>query len=263
VISGPPPVSGRFTESWDAVDPYDPGYPHLWVKVEHLARYLFAADLLRARGSRLVADIACGTGFGLAELSTASERVIGVDADAELLESARGRLDANVELLHHVVGQVPLADVIPSHSLDAVTSFETIEHLIDPERGVRELFASLKSGGTLIASVPNSLTEQVGADGLPYNPLHKRAFTYASFQRLLTGAGFQVEHHLGQALVNDIARNEARAIRREQIDGRVADCDVLHSDIYVRRLAYVVGYPSSRDVERSYSMIVVATRRES
>lgn len=37
---------GATRQGWGPVDPFDPTDLHFWIRLEHLARYQFAADLL-------------------------------------------------------------------------------------------------------------------------------------------------------------------------------------------------------------------------
>jgi SAM-dependent methyltransferase len=254
-------MSQRFTETWDAIDPFDRGFPHLWIKVEHLGRYLFATDYLAARNVSTVLDAGCGSGYGTLELLRACSGVIGVDGDEQNVAAASEKAQGTrARIVHHLLGERPLADVLPTRSVDAIVAFEMIEHVLEPERILAEFAGILNPDGTLIVSVPNSLSETPGRDGLLVNWEHKRAFTYSSLKRLLNEAGFEIVQRLGQAAVGDVARTEALLIRRGVIDGRIGDSRELHARENIRRLSYVLGYPAQRDIERSYSMIVVATK---
>ncbi len=124
-----------------------------------------------------VLDVACGAGFGLAMLRQAGGRAVGMDLDGHALREAQPiagpRLaQANAMLL-------PLAD----HSIDAVTSFETLEHVSDAAAFIAELRRVLRPGGTLILSTPN---KDFGPQS--NNPFHIQEFTAAELQALLCQA---------------------------------------------------------------------------
>jgi SAM-dependent methyltransferase len=126
----------------------------------HAARYEFAA---RTLVGRRVLDVACGTGYGLEILSTFGRSTFGVDADTEALRQASRHGSA----LAADGGALPFAD----QTFDAVTSFETLEHLQHRERFVAELARVLRRDGTLMLSTPNAnYTRPV--DGRPRNPHH-------------------------------------------------------------------------------------------
>src|SRR5262245_20429832 len=75
-------------EEWDQVDPYNADDDKFWVKVEHLGRYLFAADYLSQFQPKAIADIAVGVGYGIPELRRASASIVAVDSSSEMLELA-------------------------------------------------------------------------------------------------------------------------------------------------------------------------------
>ncbi|HXX95302.1 MAG TPA: class I SAM-dependent methyltransferase [Planctomycetota bacterium] len=107
---------------------------------EHLARYRFAQERTRGR----VLDVACGTGYGTAILGAA-----GVDVSVSTLRYAR---------THHP-GTYVAADALRlpfgTAAFDSIVSFETIEHVQDPERFVAECARVLDPRGVLIVSTPN------------------------------------------------------------------------------------------------------------
>jgi SAM-dependent methyltransferase len=253
----------RFTLQWDAVDPFDPEYPHLWIKVEHLGRYLFASNYLCQIGVTRVADIGCGFGYGSAELTNSVGCVVGVDFDADLISSSTSR-NTNESLIfrHAEIGTGTVHQVSEGVPFEAAVCFETLEHLKDPAGALDELRAILHPGGTLILSVPNSVSERTDPVGLMSNRFHHRMFSISSITGLLTGAGFTVREILGQPIAFEINQNETRLIRRQQTTGRIGDEPAFHQPKTIRRLALAIGYPEPRDVERSYSIIAVATRND-
>lgn len=141
----------------------------------HLKRYEFAAPWCTGKD---VLDAGCGVGYGTAQLAGVARRVVGVDLSEEAIGYARGRYARpNVEF---AVGDVQALDFAEG-SFDAVCAFETIEHLPEPARFVREARRVLRTGGVLLASTPRAAVTAVS----PANPFHEREFTPADFARLL------------------------------------------------------------------------------
>lgn len=135
-----------FTER---IEPMHRRLTHGWIR-EHLARYAFAAELLRGR----ILDAGCGTGYGTLMLASQAgvREVVGVEADARAVAWARRYYgDPRVRYVHE--------DLLSSrlHGLgrfDAIACLEVLEHLPDPERLLRQLDLCLAPGGCLLVSTP-------------------------------------------------------------------------------------------------------------
>ena len=126
----------------------------------HAARYAFGTK--HVTGHRVL-DIACGTGYGLRILSSPARTVIGVDLD---FTAARSALDAGP-----VVVAKGAALPFRTSAFDAVTSFETIEHLEHRAEFLAELGRVLVPGGRLVLSTPNACYTRP-VNGRPRNPFH-------------------------------------------------------------------------------------------
>jgi len=149
----------------------------------HFARYAHARPY--ARGRRVL-DAACGTGFGSAYLARAAEAVLGLDLDERVIAFAREHFAADncrfaVHDLHEPIrGEDPFG---------LVTSFETLEHVTDPDRCVRHLAGALAGDGVALISVPNGTKERLGG-GKHYHP---NQFSAGQFHDLLGGHFGRVE----------------------------------------------------------------------
>jgi SAM-dependent methyltransferase len=163
------------------------------VFLEHYFRYRFAAGLVR---SRTVLDCACGTGYGSFILAQKAKRVVGVDIDGEATAIARREWSKpNIEYrladFHDLDGRL--------ESFDVAVSFETIEHVAEPEYFLDKLGACLTGTGSLIVSTPNRLEYR---KGLPPNPCHIREFTADEFRDMLN-ARFRSVQLFGQLRIRE------------------------------------------------------------
>lgn len=162
---------------------------------EHAARYFFALSYVED-GS--VLDIACGTGYGMLILKKSAKSVTGVDVDADAAKEAVIECDDRASVLLGDGTRLPFVD----ESFDAVTSFETLEHLHRRSEFLAELRRVLRPHGSLVLSTPNSnYTKPV--NGKPSNPFH--VFEYSPSElRAELEAYFQVDKFLGQTLDESI-----------------------------------------------------------
>ena len=166
------------------------------VLAEHLARYRLAARLARGRD---VLDAACGEGYGSAMLAAAdAASVVGVDIDPGTVAHARGAygLDAREGDVSHL----PFDDA----TFDLVVSFETIEHVAEPERALDEYCRVLSPGGILVVSTPNA------DEYLEDNPYHQRELTMTQFMQALESRFPTVELRYQQTfLMSAVLREES------------------------------------------------------
>lgn len=147
------------------------------IQVEHLHRYLFASRLVR--GMRVL-DIACGEGYGSRMLSCQAASVTGVDIDKQIIGRANEvHVSEKVSFLEGSCLAIPLED----DSVDAVVSFETIEHIEDHEGFMNEINRVLTADGLLIMSTPdtNAYVQESAED----NPYHLREMQRSEFLSFL------------------------------------------------------------------------------
>jgi SAM-dependent methyltransferase len=174
---------------------FDPkGEAGTLIDAEHRARYRFGAQVV---AGKKVLDASCGVGYGLEILSTAgAASVIGVDVSTEAIGEAKARFGEYAEeLVEADLRKLPFED----DSFDAVVSFETIEHVEEPERALAELDRVLRPDGILVISSPNP-DGYVGG-----NEHHVHEFRPAELREAVGGmrknlAGFRQDAWLGSAI---------------------------------------------------------------
>jgi SAM-dependent methyltransferase len=149
----------------------------------HLKRYVFAEPF--CAGARVL-DVACGAGYGSAELGGVASSVVGIDADEGAIEYAR---------LHYAAPNVAFEAmdatrlVFTDASFDAVCSFETIEHLPDRDAFLAEVARVLAPSGVFLVSTPQARQ----TTHRPQNPYHFVEYARGDFEALLRGFFAEVE----------------------------------------------------------------------
>ena len=147
------------------------------ISYEHYHRY---ASCLEAAKGKVVADIACGEGFGSALLSRSAKEVIGIDIDPDVISHA-ARKYKSLTNVTFTVGDCRLLP-IKDKSVDLIVSFETIEHIAEHERLLSEFDRVLRPGGAIIISSPDK--ENYNRSRNEPNPFHVRELTHKEFVRL-------------------------------------------------------------------------------
>jgi SAM-dependent methyltransferase len=205
---------------------------------EHFARYAFAARL--ARGKRVL-DIACGTGYGSAELALVARTVDGVDVSEEAVEYARSHYPAP-----HVNFQAASCEALPfaDQSFDLIVAFEVIEHLEDYRALLGEARRLLTPNGQFIVSTPNRLYYEETRKQSGPNPFHVHEFEYEEFRTAL-GEYFPhvslfVQNHSGVIVFQPGEAGSATEVRREAAKVDAADS---HFFVAVCALAPQIGSP--------------------
>lgn len=178
-----------------AIERVIPGETDQNLYLEHLGRYEFARRFVR--GMRVL-DVACGVGYGAPLLCGAgAERYVGIDASGEALGIAKNRYQAS-DNISFVFGDACELVGINGEDFDVVVSFETIEHLRDPERFLDRVRDVLVPNGKFIVSTPNrAVSDPANTTRKPSNPFHLREWTIEQFVVFLQRS-FEVEQVLGQ-----------------------------------------------------------------
>ena len=176
---------------------------------EHMARYAFARRLAR---QKRVLDVACGTGYGSAELASQASFVAALDASLEAVAAARRTYARpNLAFLAARAEQMPF----PQGSFDLIVAFEVIEHLEDPGALLAEARRLLAPGGQFIVSTPNRLYYAESRAESGPNPYHTREFDYEEFRALLAAhfpsAAIYLQNHSGAITFSPLRPGAAAA----------------------------------------------------
>ena len=165
-------------ERYDVKDQF-----HAWY--EHWHRYHWISSFV---ANKVVADLACGEGYGSALLSQSAKQVIGADIDTETIASAQKKYHDLNNLLY--LNADVLDSKIDENSIDVVVSFETLEHLDEHDLLLNEFKRILSESGVLVLSTPD---KAVYSGNETHNEFHIKELYEKEFRQL-------VENHFSHVI---------------------------------------------------------------
>jgi 2-polyprenyl-3-methyl-5-hydroxy-6-metoxy-1,4-benzoquinol methylase len=244
------------------IDPTDQRSANLFVRVEHLARYLYASEFVRKRRLKRVLDAACGNGYGSRILAVQAAFVEGADrSEAYIAQGQSLNKSLSIHnLVYHTADLNAGLPMLTEGSFDCATCFETLEHIENEENLLSDLKRVLRRGSWLLLSVPKAGYEPVGDDGLPVNRYHFRLYEEPELTAKLNRWGFAVEQVLGQPYTN-VSRANMESFRRDK--------GITYEDIssyFVETLqsmeffAKVWGWPTKEAPDRSNVLFLICRR---
>ena len=160
---------------------------------ENLERILkFCSDKIQGR----VLDVGCGDGFFTAKILQRFnlKNVYGLDISSKAVDLARLK-HPEIKFQQGALNHIPEE----TNSIDSVTMIEVIEHLVDIEGTLKELFRVMKPGGILLIATTdfNWLKQVIIAIFFfekyfyPTNP-HIRFFKKSTLADILSKNGFSI-----------------------------------------------------------------------
>ena len=161
---------------------YVPGIDDPVMQMEHMQRYFSVCNVIIGLD---VLDVACGEGYGSDLMANVASNVYGVDINHTTIEHARTRYKR--ENLKFIQGSATDLSVFQDKSIDAVVSFETIEHIdeVSQQMFLKEIKRILKPDGFLIMSTPD---KKIYSDLRGYhNDYHVHEFYKDEFVAFLKG----------------------------------------------------------------------------
>ncbi len=174
----------------------------------HIIRYEWAAQHLR-RGDAVL-DAACGLGYGSYVIRQRGQAasVVGIDGSPYAIDYATKNFAQGDPRLTFCEGFLPQClSQYPDGCFDAILSFETLEHVEDPEGLLREFKRLLSPGGRVIVSVPNDWADDSGKDP---NPYHLHVYSFEKLKRQVSK----------EFLVETIYQQIASGCKVREIDNR-------------------------------------------
>ena len=131
-------------------------------------------------------EVGCGTGFVLAGIHENFPRMslAGSEIFADGLAIAKARLP-EVELHQMDARRIPF-----EREFDLVGAFDVLEHLVEDESALVQMFNAAQPGGGLLITVPQHAFLWSATDE---HAMHQRRYNRAELRRKVESAGFRVE----------------------------------------------------------------------
>jgi SAM-dependent methyltransferase len=186
----------------------------------HLVVYRWIASRV---GGRRVVDLACGEGYGSAELARTAAAVVGVDANLDAFEHAR--LKYSGPKLSFERNMIELWD----GDVDCVVFLQTIEHVQDPDAVLARIRDLVGPRGVAYVSTPNVLTLAPEGEERSGNPWHIKEYRAEEFRSLC-------ERHFGS--VELLGLFHARKLRAHQVAIERLGWDSIHAALRITKPFY-------------------------
>ena len=208
------------------------------IEIEHYHRYLFARALVPGLD---VLDVASGEGYGSALLAQVARSVVGVEYSGPTVQGAVGNfVRANLRYLRADARALPLADAC----VDAVVSFETIEHFGRQDDFLREVRRVLRPDGRFIVSTPDR--DVYSPAGSAANPFHVHELSRLEFAALLRGTFRHVKVMQQRALIGSALLAEAGSTAPPLVFDRRGEAH-FEACIGLPRAPYLIAVASDRE----------------
>jgi 2-polyprenyl-3-methyl-5-hydroxy-6-metoxy-1,4-benzoquinol methylase len=196
-------------EYWGGIQPADEN----WIRRDQRFRTSF---LHRFRSEGRVLDVGCGLGFFLRALDSKRWDRYGVEPMPVPYRQAIRSLGRE-----RIVNADLMAAKLPSAQFDAITFWDSLEHLPNPRAILDEAARLLRPGGIILIGLPNFggyQARRFGQDWFALSlPHHLYHYTRETLARLLEKCGFRVRvvedrtgpenyHALKHGLLNRLTR---------------------------------------------------------
>ena len=184
------------------------------------------------------------------ELKSLKSNVLIVD-----VASLPGGIDKNIEEVDNqykkdnitfIKEDIDKIDLTPTYQ--AIICFETLEHVNNPNRLLKQISKSLTSKGLFLLSVPNEKYEKLDENGNNLDIYHKTIFKLDDLLDQLKN-DFKIIDVFGQSKINEIINKNPNLNLN------------IHSQEEVIEKTYHLAYPNKEKIEDTYSYIIVCQKK--
>lgn len=163
----------------------------------HMKRFIGGLKMSSIKDGAKVLDVFCRSGKGEEYYAKRRRNLqfYSMDVSKRLLDEAKKRLakaGAKAKFFHFTSQALPFKD----NFFDNIISYETLEHVPEPEELIKEFSRVLKGGGELIISTPNTSWDwihgAVAVLGIHHPEGPHRMVPRGEIIAMLHGAGFKI-----------------------------------------------------------------------
>ncbi len=119
-------------------------------KLYHKGRHDTSFGLLKPEKHEIILDAGCGDGSWDFRIAKKCKKVIAIDISKSAFFEAKKKAPSNLIFEKMNVEQLKFS----ANSFDKIYCIETIEHLLKPEKALKEFYRVLKPKGKLVISYP-------------------------------------------------------------------------------------------------------------
>jgi 2-polyprenyl-3-methyl-5-hydroxy-6-metoxy-1,4-benzoquinol methylase len=167
------------------------------------------------RRTTRILDVGSGSGFFLDVAATQGWSVYGVEYDPAIVHACAQR---GITMQQGSFDP----DAWEVGSFDAITSFEVLEHVMDPQAEVSKFARSIRPGGLLYITTPNFNALSRWLSHPTWNiinyPEHLNYFTPSSLDRLLRAHGFKKDRLTTTGISISRVRSSMTGRQQENVD---------------------------------------------
>lgn len=165
----------------------------------HARRFQEVGGVVEPTGGRIL-DVGCadGTFTKIILDKSGADKIVGIDVLRSSVDFARKKFARNKKISFRVADAHELP--FPAGSFDAVFCLETLEHVVDPAKVLKEIGRVLKKGGYAVVLVPseNLLFRIIWwfwkkGRGKIWEGTHLHNFSNEFLESLLENAGFKTK----------------------------------------------------------------------
>jgi len=130
-------------------------------------------------------EVGCGTGFVLKSVreTLPRMRLAGSEIFVEGLVVAQSRLPG-VDLYQMDARKIPF-----DREFDVIGAFDVLEHIVEDDAALRQIFRATRPGGGLLVTVPQ---HRFLWSAIDEHSMHQRRYSLADLRRKVEQAGFQI-----------------------------------------------------------------------